>query len=82
MTKKEDKLNKRKAEFEKVSASILDHLNLVNEAPTGKLIKNLEDAKKAYERAKPNDAKSKRITKGTRHSCSFTDIPTLPTLLK
>ena len=67
MTKK-DKLNKRKAEFEKASASILDHLNLSNEAPTGRLMKNLEDAKKAYERGKPKDTKSKRMAKGTRNS--------------
>ena len=64
---KKDKLNKRKAEFEKVSASILDHLNLSNETPAGRLMKNLEDAKKAYERGKPKDAKSKHMAKGTRN---------------
>ena len=53
-----------------------------NAAPTGKLIKNLEDAKKAQERARPTVAKGKRPVKGVRNSGATADLPTLPALLK
>ena len=78
---KKDRLTRRRAEFGKASAQILAHLNLANDAPAGKLIKNLEEAKKAQERAKPKEKQAKRVVRGARLS-NAAELPTLPTLLK